>query len=328
MKITHDGEIPLDRAGQRLDQVLPELWPQYSRSRIQDWIRAGDVLVDGRALRPRDRVLGGESVRLHAEQAEETEAEAQPIELAIVFEDEHLIVLDKPAGLVVHPGAGNPDGTLVNALLHHDPGLRTLARAGIVHRLDKDTTGLMVVARSALAQKRLIEQLAARTVSREYDAVVDGTLVAGGTVDAPIGRHPRDRQRQAVVQGGREAVTHYRVFQRFVAHTWLRLRLETGRTHQIRVHMAHLRHPLVGDLTYGGRPRLPPAADEALTGLLRGFGRQALHARRLALEHPTLERTMQWEAPLPADMQDLVDGLARHAGIDEDDEPQTVHVRE
>ncbi|MGC9456419.1 MAG: 23S rRNA pseudouridine(1911/1915/1917) synthase RluD [Halothiobacillaceae bacterium] len=328
MKITHDEEIPLDLAGQRLDQTLAELWPQYSRSRIQGWIRAGEVLVDGHPARPRDRVLGGEQVRVDAEEASETEAEAQPIELDIVFEDEHLIVINKPAGLVVHPGAGNPDGTLVNALLHHDPSLRTLVRAGIVHRLDKDTTGLMVVARSALAQKRLIEQLAARTVSREYDAVVNGTMVAGGTVDAPIGRHPRDRQRQAVVQGGKEAITHYRVVQHFVAHTWLRVRLETGRTHQIRVHMAHLRHPLVGDLTYGGRPKLPPAADDELIALLRGFGRQALHARQLSLEHPATGAPVQWTAELPEDMQQLVAALARHAGDDEDDEPEFIYVAE
>jgi len=320
LKIQKTVQIPLEAAGQRLDQALSSLWPDYSRNRIQAWIRDGRITVDGVAMKPRSKVLGGETVVLDAEEADEVEDQAQAIELNIVYE---------PAGMVVHPAAGNPDGTLLNALLHHDPVLRSLPRAGIVHRLDKDTSGLLVVARTSLAQNRLIEQLAARTVSREYDAVVNGVLIAGATIDAPIGRHPRDRQRQAVVQGGREAITHYRVVKRYAAHSWLRVKLETGRTHQIRVHMAHIRHPLVGDATYGGRPKLPKGADDALIDILRHFRRQALHARKLGLIHPVSGELMSWEAPLPDDMKALIEALDDHArGEDDAGGVEVIYVRD
>jgi len=329
LKIQKTVQIPLEAAGQRLDQALSSLWPDYSRNRIQAWIRDGRITVNGVTMKPRSKVLGGETVVLDAEEADKVEDQAQAIELNIVYEDEHLIVINKPAGMVVHPAAGNPDGTLLNALLHHDPMLRSLPRAGIVHRLDKDTSGLLVVARTSLAQNRLIEQLAARTVSREYDAVVNGVLIAGATIDAPIGRHPRDRQRQAVVQGGREAITHYRVVKRYAAHSWLRVKLATGRTHQIRVHMAHIRHPLVGDATYGGRPKLPKGADDMLINILRHFRRQALHARKLGLIHPVSGELMSWEAPLPDDMKALIKALDDHArSEDEDGEVEVIYVRE
>jgi 23S rRNA pseudouridine1911/1915/1917 synthase len=236
---------------------------------------------------------------------------AQPIALDIVHEDDDLLIINKPAGLVVHPAAGHAEGTLLNALLHHCPTLDTVPRAGIVHRLDKDTTGLMAVAKNLTAQANLVAQLQARTVHREYEAVAIGVMTGGGTVDAPLGRHPRDRKRQAVLSnGGKLAVTHYRVMRRFRAHTHIVCLLETGRTHQIRVHMAHIHHPLLGDPVYGGRFRIPAGMDPALVTLLREFPRQALHARRLELEHPRSGEHLQWQAPLPADMQELLARLA------------------
>ena len=252
----------------RLDQALAALLPAYSRSRLQQWLKAGQLQVNGRICRPRDPVAGGETVSGEPVLEPETRALAQDIPLAICYQDEDVLVIDKPAGLVAHPAAGNRDGTLVNALLHHAPELAALPRAGLVHRLDKDTTGLLVVARSLRAHTALVEQLQARRIEREYLAVVNGTPVAGGTVEAPIGRHPVDRQRMAVVAGGKPAVTHYRVLRRFRAHTLLRVKLETGRTHQIRVHLAHLRLPLLGDPIYGGRPRLPPEASPQCLCLL------------------------------------------------------------
>ncbi|RLK48188.1 ribosomal large subunit pseudouridine synthase D [Alkalispirillum mobile] len=305
-RIEHDILIEDAQAGQRLDQALAALLPDYSRSRIQQWIRQGEVTVDGRQPRPRDKVASGQQVTLRAELEEEQRVSAEPIPLRILHEDAHLLVVDKPAGLVVHPGAGNREGTLQNALLHHDPTLAELPRAGIVHRLDKDTSGLMVVARSLPAHTALVAQLQARSVSREYLALVSGCPVAGGTVEAPIGRHPRDRKRMAVVERGRPAVTHYRVETRLRAHTLLRCFLETGRTHQIRVHMAYVGYPLVGDPVYGGRLRLPPGATEAQRQALRGFHRQALHATRLALDHPDSGERVRWDAPMPEDMQALI----------------------
>ncbi len=238
----------------------------------------------------------------------------QDIPLNIVYEDEHLIVIDKPSGLVVHPAAGNPDGTLQNALLHHCPGLDCLPRSGIVHRLDKDTTGLLVVAKTLKAHKSLVDQLQCRRVHREYRALVTGSLVAGGTVDAPVGRHPTQRTRMAVVSDGRPAVTHYQVLDRFPAHTLLAVRLETGRTHQIRVHMSHLRHPLVGDPLYAGRPRLPKGASAALTAALQGFPRQALHAIRLGFDHPETGEPVSWATPMAADLARLLELLGRESG--------------
>ena len=301
--------VPDELAGQRLDQALAALFPDYSRSRLQGWIRAGQVSVDGRALRPRDKVDGGEEIVLSAELEDETRAEPEPIRLTVLHEDEEILVLDKPAGLVVHPGAGNAAGTLVNALLHHRPDLRVLPRAGLVHRLDKDTSGVMVVACTPGAHAALVRQLEERSVKREYEAVCVGVMTGGGTVDAPIGRHPVDRVRMAIREGGREAVTHYRVAARFRGHTHVLCRLETGRTHQIRVHLASIRHPIVGDPVYGGRLALPKGASPALIEALRGFRRQALHAARLELVHPGSGEAVHFEAPLAADLQALLAAL-------------------
>jgi 23S rRNA pseudouridine1911/1915/1917 synthase len=303
------ARVPGSAAGRRFDAVLAELFPEYSRSRLAGWIKSGDVLLDGAPARPRDPVRGGEAVELRAVASVETEAVPQDIPLDVLHEDEHLFVLDKPAGLVVHPGAGNPDGTLVNALLHRDPALAALPRAGIVHRLDKDTSGVMVVARTLRAHTALAAQLAARGVHRQYLAVVSGALVSGGTADAAIDRHPRDRLRMAVRDDGRDAVTLFRLRERFHAHTLLECRLETGRTHQIRVHMQHLKHPIVGDPVYGGPLKLPRGASDGLVAALRGFRRQALHAEVLEFAHPEGGLPVRVAAPVPEDLQALLRAL-------------------
>jgi len=307
------AEVPAELSGQRLDQALAGLFPEYSRSRLQAWIRSGRVTVDGALLRPRDRVDGGERIVLRPEADVQTHDEPEPIPLRILFEDAEVIVLDKPPGLVVHPGAGNRAGTLVNALLHHRPELAAIPRAGLVHRLDKDTGGVMMVACTLAAHASLVRQLQAREVSREYEAVCVGVLTGGGRIDAPIGRHPVDRKRMTVREGGRPAVTHYRVIERFRGHTHILCRLETGRTHQIRVHMAHIRHPLVGDGTYGGRLGIPAGAGEALADTLRRFRRQALHARRLGFEHPATGESMAFDSPLPDDFGHLLAVLREDA---------------
>ena len=294
-----------DLAGLRLDQAAAELFPDYSRARLQKWIRAGELTVDGRVCKPTYRLLGGERLRLEAEVELHDEVRPEPIPLDILHADDDLIVIDKPAGLVVHPAAGNPDGTLQNALLHFDASLAGLPRAGIVHRLDKETSGVMVVARSLRAHTSLVRQLQTRTMSRVYRALVLGDIVAGGTVDAPIGRHPRDRKRMAVVASGRPAVSRYRVLNRFGDLTWLEVSLESGRTHQIRVHMRHLDHPLVGDPVYGRKPRqagLSVAQYEAV----RDFPRQALHAAILKLRHPADDRPCIYRSPLAADLRELL----------------------
>ena len=307
---TRTAIIPQELAGTRLDQALASLFPEFSRSRLSEWIRQGLVTVDARARRPRDRVAGGERVELEIAPAADSERwQAQAMDIAVVYQDQHLLVVDKPAGLVVHPGAGNPDGTLVNALLHRDPELIRVPRAGVVHRLDKNTSGLLVVARTLLAHKRLVSALKDRQVEREYLAVVHGLLRAGGRVDAPVGRHRVHRTRMAVNDAGRPAATRYRVERRFRAHSLLRLALESGRTHQIRVHMAHIDHPLVGDPVYGGRLRLPAGAGTELTERLRAFKRQALHAEQLKLRHPVSEQAMHWQSPLPPDMRELLAAL-------------------
>jgi len=297
-----NAEVPTELGGQRLDQVAAQLFSEYSRSRLSSWIKEGSLTVDGAVLRPRDLVHGGAILSLRAEREAQGDWVAQDIELNIVYEDDHLLVLDKPAGLVVHPAAGHADGTLLNALLHHVPSLANVPRAGIVHRLDKDTTGLMVVAKTLEAQTNLVAQLQARSVSRIYEAVVAGVVVSGGTVDAPIGRHSQRRQQMAVVTGGKPAVSHYRVLDRFRAYTHVRVKLETGRTHQIRVHMTHIGFPLVGDPVYSGRFRIPPATNPTLVKTLREFPRQALHARFLELDHPVTGERMSWESPLPEDI--------------------------
>ena len=301
--------VPETAAGRRFDAVLAELFPAYSRSRLAEWIKSGDALLDGRQVRPRDPVHGGESVSLSVVLDVQTLSEPEDIALDVLFEDEHVIVIDKPAGLVVHPGAGNPTGTLVNALLHRDPSMNSLPRAGIVHRLDKDTSGVMVVARNLPAHTALVAQLSSREVHRQYLAVVVGALVSGGTANLAIDRHPRDRIRMAVRDDGRDAVTHYRLRERFRAHTLLECRLETGRTHQIRVHMAHLKHPILGDPIYGGSLRLPKGASAELIETLRGFKRQALHAETLEFKHPLTGEPVRCTAPMPADMQHLVAAL-------------------
>ena len=297
-------------AGQRLDAALASMFPDYSRSRLQRWIRDGRILLDGEPAKPRTRLLGDELLELTIRaESPSDEFKPQAIALDIVYEDESIIVLDKAAGLVVHPAAGHADGTLVNALLHHDANLARVPRAGIVHRLDKETTGLMVVARDLRAHKHLVAELQQRNITREYQAIVQGVVTAGGVVDAPIGRHSRDRVRMCVREDGKSAKTHYRVIERFRDHTLVRLQLESGRTHQIRVHMQYLRHAIVGDPVYGGRLRIPPQASPILIQQLRQFKRQALHAFRLTLLHPETGEALSWSSALPDDMKQLLAAL-------------------
>jgi 23S rRNA pseudouridine1911/1915/1917 synthase len=314
---THSLVLPGDATGLRLDQALARALPQYSRARLQGWIEAGAVLVDGRRLRAKDKVLGGEQVEVAArlEADERVLPEAQP--LAVVHQDRALFVINKPAGMVVHPGAGNSSRTLQNALLALDPKLALVPRAGLVHRLDKDTSGLLVVARTPEAHSRLVAALAARDIERTYLAICSGAMTGGGTVEAPIGRHRTQRTRMTVRNDGREAVTHYRIAKRYRAHTLVRVQLETGRTHQIRVHLAHIGYPVVGDPMYGGRGRSPAGCSPALTAALKAFPRQALHAARLALAHPTTGRALEWEAPLPDDMAGLLSALDRDQRLGE-----------
>ena len=296
-----NAEVPYEMGGQRLDQVAALLFAEHSRSRLSAWIKEGLLTVDGAVLRPRDIVHGGSQLVLKAEQEAQGEWIAQDIELNIVYEDDQILVIDKPAGLVVHPAAGHADGTLLNALLHHVPEIINVPRAGIVHRLDKDTTGLMVVAKTIEAQTRLVDQLQKRSVSRIYECIVIGVITSGGKINAPIGRSSSQRQRMAVSDGGKPAVSHYRVLERYRSHTHVRVKLETGRTHQIRVHMSHIGYPLVGDPVYGGRFRIPPAANPSMVQTLKEFPRQALHARFLELDHPITGERMKWQSPLPDD---------------------------
>lgn len=298
-------------AGKRLDQALALLFPDLSRGRLQAWVEDGLVTVDDQACRKKDKLRGGETLIVNVPDAEpEVTFEPEDIPLDIVYEDDDIIVINKPANMVVHPAAGNWSGTLLNGLLFHDASLASVPRAGIVHRLDKDTTGLMVVAKNLTAHKSLVDSLAERDVSREYIALVQGIIVAGDTIDAPIGRHSRDRKKMAVTIGGKEAITHYRVAARFIAHTLLEVKLETGRTHQIRVHMASMHHPIVGDPVYGGRLRLPVGASDKLVKTLQGFRRQALHARKLGLEHPATGEFMEWSVDLPTDFAEMLELLA------------------
>ena len=307
------AEIPPDLAGRRLDQALAVLFPDVTRSQLQQWIADGRVSLGDRLPRKRDKVAGGERVEIRVPPPAAGAWAAEPLPLEVVYEDESLLVVDKPAGLVVHPGAGNPQGTLLNALLHHAPGLARLPRAGIVHRLDKDTSGLLVVAKNERARQYLIRGLAARRIRREYIAVVHGVVIAGGTVEAPIGRHRVERTRMAVTERGRAAVSHYRVMRKYRAHTLVQVSLESGRTHQIRVHMAHLKFPVVGDPVYGGRLRIPAGASPRLAELLRGFKRQALHAAKLSLVHPDTGEEVRWAASVPPDMSELMEALAADA---------------
>jgi len=306
------ARVPEELAGMRLDQCLAEVFPDYSRSKLQTWIKAGRVLVDGEIMKGREKLDGGEEIELDAEAERVIEYAPQEIPLDIIYEDDSLLIINKPAGLVVHPAVGNWDGTLVNALLNHAPSLDTLPRAGIVHRIDKDTSGLLMVAKTLQAHNSLVEQLQERSIHREYLALVKGWMTAGGTVDEPIGRHPVDRKRNAVRRGGKEAITHYRLEQRFKRHTLIRVKLETGRTHQIRVHMSHINYPLVGDQVYGGRFQMPADCNPALADALRNFKRQTLHAAKLGLEHPETGDYCEWEQPIPEDMQNLLKLLAEN----------------
>jgi 23S rRNA pseudouridine1911/1915/1917 synthase len=310
-----DLEIPPELAGSRLDSALARLLPQHSRTRIKGWIEEGAVLVGRQRSRPKDLVEAGTRIRVQvAPQEAEGEVKAEAIELHFAYEDADLLVIEKPAGLVVHPGAGNPSHTLQNALLGYDPKLAQIPRAGLIHRLDKDTSGLLVVARNAEAQTSLARQLMARTMSREYRAVCVGVMTGGGTIDAPIGRNRSDRLRMAVRGSGRPAVTHYRVLARFRAHSYLSVQLETGRTHQIRLHLSHLKYPIVGDPVYGGRFAQPKGASESLVETLRAFKRQALHAAILGFDHPRTGKRLELESPVPADFARLLRVLREDAG--------------
>ncbi|OAI15313.1 RNA pseudouridine synthase [Methylomonas lenta] len=300
------ARVPDELAGMRLDQCLAEMFPDYSRSKLQTWVKDGRVLVDGEQRKGREKLDGGEEIELDAEAEQVVEYDAEDIPLDIIYEDESILIVNKPAGLVVHPAVGNWTGTLVNALLNHAPHLDILPRAGIVHRIDKETSGLLMVAKTLQAHNSLVEQLQERSIHREYLALVKGWMTAGGTVDQPIGRHPVDRKRNAVRRDGKEAVTHYRLEQRFKRHTLIRVKLETGRTHQIRVHMTHINYPLIGDQVYGGRFQMPAECNPALAEALRSFKRQALHATKLGLEHPETGEYMEWELPMPEDMQNLI----------------------
>jgi len=301
--------IPEDYATLRLDQALARLLPDYSRSRLQSFIRQQQVLVDGKPGRPRDKVHGGEKIAIAATLLPEEDWSPEAIDLTVLYEDEEILVINKPVGLVIHPAVGNRQGTLLNALIHHHPPLATLPRAGIVHRLDKDTSGVLVIAKTLSAHTHLVKQMQQREIKREYAALVQGVMTAGGTVRSPMGRHPTIRTRMAVVASGKEAVTHYRVLERFRAHTLVKVILETGRTHQIRVHMAHIYYPLVGDQTYGGRLKIPAGIKDSLWQRLKAFKHQALHAQHLTLQHPKTHDTMAFEAPLPEEMQGLLAGL-------------------
>ncbi|PCJ17789.1 MAG: 23S rRNA pseudouridine(1911/1915/1917) synthase RluD [SAR86 cluster bacterium] len=308
--ISLQAEVPDELSGNRLDQIAAKLFPEYSRARLQSWIKEGLLLVNSRQLRPRDRLQTGDKLVIEAELAVMEDWVAREMDIDIVFEDEHLIVVNKATNVVVHPAIGHRDDTLLNGLLHHCPDLKKLPRAGIVHRLDKDTTGLMVVAKSLVAHASLVNQLQAHEVSREYEAVVHGVLTGGGTIDAPLGRHPVNRKKRAIVEGGQEAITHYRVIQRYRSYTHVDVKLETGRTHQIRVHLAHLKHTIVGDQMYGGRLQLPSACSVELRNYLQNFKRQALHAKRLAFLHPLDQKEVSWEVPRPQDMNELISQLA------------------
>ncbi len=305
-----EEKVPIELSGQRLDQILAALFPEYSRSRHQKWIKEGHATVNGEICSsPREKCFEGQSVALEVVIEEQVKSQPEKVSLEICYEDDALIVINKPAGLVVHPAAGNPNGTMLNGLLYHCPELANVPRAGIVHRLDKNTSGILMVAKTLEAQNHLVKQLQERSVNREYEAIVTGVMTGGGKVDEPISRHPVDRKRMSVHPTGKTAITHYRVLERYRSHTRIKVKLETGRTHQIRVHMSFINYPIIGDPVYGGRLRLPKGASPMLTDIIRGFKRQALHARKLGIIHPISGEYMEWESPLPDDMVQLVDAL-------------------
>ncbi len=306
--------VPEDCKGMRLDQALAHCFPEHSRTRLTQWVKSGQVNVDGKPSTPKSKVLGGEQIIISANVLSQFEEQAENIALNILYEDESLIILNKPAGLVVHPAAGNRQGTLLNALLYHAPSLSHLPRAGIVHRLDKDTTGLMVVAKTLTAHTALVAALQRREIERGYVALVGVEVIAGATIDEPIGRHPHQRVKMAVTHSGKPARTHFRCLKRYHGFTLLDVKLETGRTHQIRVHLAHKGYPIVGDATYGWRYRIPAKSSEALQQALLGFRRQALHAKSLSLVHPVTGQTMSWQAPIPEDYAQLLSHLQAKEG--------------
>jgi 23S rRNA pseudouridine1911/1915/1917 synthase len=308
-QISHHDTVGDDLAGMRLDQAAAELFPDYSRARLQQWIKLGELTVNGGKAKPSMRVAGGEVLRIEARLIAEGEVLPQDIPLNVLFEDEHLLVVNKPAGLVVHPAAGNWDGTLQNALLNFDRQLDTLPRSGIVHRLDKDTSGVMVVARSLKAHARLVDQLQTRSMSRIYEALVKREIPPAGTIDAAIDRNPRDRKKMAIIKNGRTAVSHYRLLQRLPGTSHVQVSLESGRTHQIRVHMTHIGYPIVGDLLYGRGPIKQKGLPASAVAAINGFPRQALHARRLKLIHPGSGEQCEFQAPLAEDMAQLLDTL-------------------
>ena len=305
-----DFVVPVELSGKRFDQVIAELMPEYSRSRLQQWIKQEQILVNGGSMKPKEKVKFNDLIEIKAELEDQGEWQAENIDIDIVYQDEDIIIINKPAGLVVHPAAGNYSGTLVNALLYHFPDIAAVPRAGIVHRLDKDTTGLMVVAKNLTAHAHIVEQLQSREMGREYEAIVSGIMTGGGTVDEPIARSTKNRKKMAVTPFGKHAVTHYRVLEKLPHHTHIRVKLETGRTHQIRVHMSHIKYPLIGDTTYAGRLKIPAGISDEVKEALKGFSRQALHAKKLTLIHPRTEEEMSWEIDLPNDMQDLLSTLS------------------
>jgi 23S rRNA pseudouridine1911/1915/1917 synthase len=311
--IQHKLAIEEQFSGYRLDQALSLMLPDYSRSRIQDWIKSGFITLNDKTVKPREKVYLGDRLNLDIPETTKTFDSPQPIEFEVLYEDEHLFVINKPAGLVVHPAAGHQQGTLVNGLLYRDPQLEQLPRAGIVHRLDKDTTGVMVVARSLPAHNALVDALQQREVKREYVAIARGVITAGRTIDEPIARHPVDRKRMSIQENGKHAITHFTVAERYRYHSLIDVRLETGRTHQIRVHMAHIRYPLLGDQVYGGRFSLPAGVSAEMEQALRNFKRQALHARRLSFAHPVSGEALSFEAPIAADMVHMIEVLKQDA---------------
>jgi 23S rRNA pseudouridine1911/1915/1917 synthase len=307
--------IPKRMEGERIDIALAKMLPEFSRSKITAWIKSGEAVIYGKKFKPKDKVSGDEVIILSANQNQNTIWLAEDIPINVIFEDEDIIVLNKQFGLVTHPGSGNWSGTLANALLHYDSSLEALDRAGIVHRLDKNTSGLMVVAKNQKSQKSLVEQLQNHSVSREYSAIVYGHMISGGTINEPLGRDPNDRVKQTVLRNGRDAITHYRVIDRFKSHTHVKAILETGRTHQIRVHLSHIGYSLVGDSIYGGRVRYPKRASESLKNELLNFKRQALHSKKLTLKHPKSGELLSWKIPLPEDMIKLLNVLKEFDNI-------------
>ncbi|MFZ9035478.1 MAG: 23S rRNA pseudouridine(1911/1915/1917) synthase RluD [Francisellaceae bacterium] len=298
--------VPDSLAGLRLDQVLSELFGDYSRSQLQKWLKAGDIVIDGQIKKAKDKLIGGEKIHLKTQLINQTQWQPEAMDLNIIYEDGDIIVINKPAGLVVHPGAGNPTGTLSNALLAHDPAFQLVPRAGIVHRLDKDTSGLMVAAKSLAAHTALVESLSKRQVKREYEAIASGFLNKAGSIRTKMGRNPHHRLKMAVTPNGKDAITHVKIIEHYRAHTRIRCCLETGRTHQIRVHLQHIGAPLVGDPLYNPRLKLPKGSSEALVQALRDFKRQALHAWRLGFIHPISGETLVFKAPLPNDLKQLM----------------------